>query len=99
MRAHRWAWIVVSLGIWGVSHAGESGTNRPTDAASPAPTTRPHASPDRTAPKPSVSTGRRTEADDEMLNYLDVLEDLTVLDGLDTVESLQAIEDKEEDER
>ena len=98
MRARRWGWIVVLLGVWGVSHAGEPATSQTPGAAAVAPTEQPRASSDAAAPEPVPSEGR-TEADDELLNYLDVLEDLTVLDALDVIESLQTVEDEEEDER
>ena len=96
MRARRWGWIVVLLGVWGVSHAGEPATSH--TPAAPAPTQRPRAPSDAALQAPSGSPEGRTEADDELLNYLDVLEDLPVLDAMDVIESLQTIEDEEEDE-
>jgi hypothetical protein len=96
MRARRWGWIVVLLGVWGVSHAGEPATNH--ISAAPAPTQRPRAPSDAALPAPSGSPEGRTEADDELLIYLDVLEDLPVLDAMDVIEPLQTIEDAEEDE-
>jgi len=98
MRARRWGWIVVLLGVWGVGHAGEPATNHTPDTAAPAPTQRPRTPSDAALPAPSGSPGGRTEADDELLDYLDVLEDLPVLDAMDVIESLQTIEDEEEDE-
>jgi hypothetical protein len=38
-----------------------------------------------------------TAVDEEMLEYLDVLDELTVLDSLEVIESLQAAGDEEDE--
>ncbi|MBI3606495.1 MAG: hypothetical protein HY207_00835 [Nitrospirae bacterium] len=104
MRTSRLAWVAITVAITALgfgepSDAGETAVSPSQDAATVAPTKRPRASSDVAPPNSTRSAKERTDAEDEMLNYLDVLEDLPVLDALDTIESLRTIEDKEEDER
>lgn len=87
-------WLVCALlGLAGSAQAGDKAP-----AAPPSATTSPgsveKATRDKAGREPASGV---TAVDEEMLEYLDVLNELTVLDSLEAIESLQAAGDEEDE--
>jgi len=96
MGARAVTWLVCALlGLAGSAHAGDQApAAAPSATPSPSTGSAEQATRDKARSEPASGV---TAVDEEMLEYLDVLDELTVLDSLEVIESLQAAGDEEDE--